>query len=213
MIILLLVIGDSDHIGGLFYILENMKVKNVVISIQKEEYGNIKRLFNILKERKINLIVVSKGDVLKIENNLYFDIIWPDRSNLIADNSINNNSLVCKLNYKKFSMLFTGDIEKIAEEKILLEYKDNQNILNSTVLKVAHHGSDTSSIEEFIEAVKPKVALIGVGKNNKFGHPNIDVINRLKDFGSRIFRTDENGEIIISVDMKFSKYIVKNGKK
>ena len=213
MIILLLVIGDSDHIGGLFYILENMKVKNVVISIQKEEYGNIKRLFNILKERKINLIVVSKGDVLKIENNLYFDIIWPDKSNLIADNSINNNSLVCKLNYKEFSMLFTGDIEKIAEEKILLEYKDNQNILNSTVLKVAHHGSDTSSIEEFIEAVKPKVALIGVGKNNKFGHPNIDVINRLKDIGSRIFRTDENGEIIISVDMKFSKYIVKNGKK
>ena len=184
-----------------------------MISIQKEEYGNIKRLFNILKERKINLIVVSKGDVLKIENNLYFDIIWPDKSNLIADNSINNNSLVCKLNYKEFSMLFTGDIEKIAEEKILLEYKDNQNILNSTVLKVAHHGSDTSSIEEFIEAVKPKVALIGVGKNNKFGHPNIDVINRLKDIGSRIFRTDENGEIIISVDMKFSKYIVKNGKK
>ena len=213
MIILLLVIGDSDHIGGLFYILENMKVKNVVISIQKEEYGNIKRLFNILKERKINLIVVSKGDILKIENNLYFDIIWPDKSNLIADNSINNNSLVCKLNYKEFSMLFTGDIEKVAEEKILLEYKDNQNILNSTVLKVAHHGSDTSSIEEFIKAVKPKFALIGVGKNNKFGHPNIDVINRLKDFGSRIFRTDENGEIIISVDMKFSKYIVKNGKK
>ena len=179
-----------------------MKVKNVVISIQKEEYENIKRLFNILRERKINLIVVSKGDILKIENNLYFDIIWPDKSNLIADNSINNNSLVCKLNYKKFSMLFTGDIEKIAEEKILSEYKDNQNILNSTVLKVAHHGSKTSSIQSLIENINPKIVLVGVGKGNKFGHPNSDVINRFKNLGANIFRTDENGEIIILVDKK-----------
>lgn len=77
-------------------------------------------------------------------------------------------------------MLFTGDIEEVAEKQIILNYK-NSKILNSTVLKVAHHGSKTSSIKEFLELVKPKIALIGVGENNKFGHPNEDVINRLEE--------------------------------
>ena len=196
----MLVIGDSDHIGGLFYILENMKVENVVIASQKEKYKNIEKLFSILNKKKINLIFVNKGDNLKIENNLFFNILWPDKSNLISENSINNNSLVCKLVYKNFSMLFTGDIEKIAEEKILLELKNNKNILNSMVLKAAHHGSNTSSIEEFIKEVKPKIVLIGVGKNNKFGHPSSYVINRFQNIKSNIYRTDENGEIILKID-------------
>ena len=99
----------------------------------------------------------------------------------INENVLNNNSIVCKLCYKNFSMLFTGDIEEIAEKRILQEYKDNLQLLNSTILKVAHHGSKTSSTKEFINVVKPKVALIGVGKNNKFGHPNEDVIKRLEN--------------------------------
>ena len=77
-------------------------------------------------------------------------------------------------------MLFTGDIEEIAERKILNNYKSNLSVLKATVLKVGHHGSKTSSIQEFIEAVKPKIALIGVGENNKFAHPNDDVIERLE---------------------------------
>ena len=76
-------------------------------------------------------------------------------------------------------MLFTGDIEEIAEKQILNEYRNDLNILNSTVLKVGHHGSKTSSTQEFINVVKPKIALIGVGENNKFGHPNDEVIKRL----------------------------------
>lgn len=85
------------------------------------------------------------------------------------------------MNYKNFSMLFTGDIEEVAEKQILEEYK-NSNILNSNILKVGHHGSKTSTIQSFLEAVNPKVALIGVGENNKFGHPNDVVIKRLIDF-------------------------------
>lgn len=77
-------------------------------------------------------------------------------------------------------MLFTGDVEKVAEKQIISNYK-NSRILDSTVLKVGHHGSKTSSIQEFIDAVKPKIALIGVGKNNTFGHPNKDVIDRLQN--------------------------------
>lgn len=76
-------------------------------------------------------------------------------------------------------MLFTGDVEEVAEEQIVSKYK-NSRILHSTVLKVAHHGSKTSSTEEFIETVKPKIAIIGVGENNLYGHPNVDVLTRLQ---------------------------------
>lgn len=81
-------------------------------------------------------------------------------------------------------MLLTGDIEKIAEEQILDEYK-NVNILKSTILKIAHHGSKTSSTQSFLERVKPRIALIGVGKNNTFGHPSDSVIKRLENLRNK----------------------------
>lgn len=88
-----------------------------------------------------------------------------------------------KLNYNNFSMLLTGDIEKIAEEQILSEYK-NVNILKSTILKIGHHGSKTSSTEKFLEKINPKIALIGVGKDNTFGHPSNNVTERLDNLRS-----------------------------
>lgn len=175
-----------------------MNVKNVVISIQKEENSNIKKLIKIINNKKINLILVKKNDRINIEKNLYIDIIWPDNENLISENAINNNSLVCKLIYNDFSILFTGDIEKVAEENILNE-KTN---LDAKVLKVAHHGSNTSSIQKFIEKVNPKIVLIGVGENNKFGHPNMEILNQFKRIGSKIYRTDLDGEVIIVVNRK-----------
>jgi len=110
---------------------------------------------------------------------LKIKVLFPSKD-LIGNNILNNNSLVFKIEYKEFGMLFTGDIEQIAEEKILSEYK-NTDVLQSTILKVAHHGSKTSSTENFINAVRPKIALIGVGGNNKFGHPNGEVLNRLTE--------------------------------
>lgn len=128
--------------------------------------------------------------------------------NAISENSINNNSLVCKIVYQDFSMLFTGDIEAIAEKAIFEKYK-NTSILKSTILKVAHHGSRSSSIQEFLNIVRPKIALIGVGKKNTFGHPNSDVLERLKKSGSEIFRTDEDGEITIRINNKGKIWIKK----
>ena len=117
------------------------------------------------------------------------------------ENILNNNSIVARLMYKSFSILFTGDIEKIAETKMVSEYR-HTNALESTVLKVGHHGSKTSSTQSFIELVNPQIALIGVGKNNLFGHPSVEVIDRLEKMGAKIYRTDKMGEIKVVVDRK-----------
>lgn len=135
-------------------------------------------------------------------------MIWPDSDNVITDNVLNNNSLVLKMCYKNFSILFTGDIEKKAEEELIKLYS-NTNILNATILKVAHHGSKTSSTEDFLELVQPEVALIGVGKDNKFGHPNEEVIELLENLNYKIYRTDEHGEISIVVNNKEKISLVK----
>lgn len=147
----------------------------------------------------IPIIVVEKGDIINIERDLKIRILFPTNE-LIEENVLNNNSVVAKLEYKKFSMLFTGDIEKIAEEKLLKNISNN--LLKTDILKVAHHGSKTSSIQEFVKKVQPKIALIGVGKNNKFKHPDSEVLNRLQQLGTIIYRTDVNGEISIKVDRK-----------
>ena len=130
----------------------------------------------------MNLILVNIGDKIKIEKDLYFDVLWPNSKDFVEENPLNNNSIVCKLNYRKFSMMFTGDIEDVAEKQILKTYENKLQLLNSTIIKIPHHGSKTSSTENFIKEIKSQIALIGVGKNNKFGHPNEEVIERLEKY-------------------------------
>lgn len=188
--------------------MQELKVKNVVLSKQFEDSINYQEFIKIVKEQKIKVHILEAGQRIKIEKDLYFNVLWPISENAISENGINNNSLVCKLKYKSFSMLFTGDIEEIAEKAILERYKDT-NTLKSTILKVAHHGSKSSSIEAFLNAVKPQIALIGVGEKNTFGHPNSDVLERLKKSGSKIFRTDKDGEITIRINNKGKIWINK----
>ena len=175
---------DTDHVGGILYLMENFKIKNVVISKQPEESDNLKQFAKIANEKKINILYVKKGDKLQVEKNIYFNILFPDTTNFIKENTLNNNSIVCKFCYKSFSMMFTGDIEKEGENMLLKKYKLPQE-LQATILKVPHHGSKTSSTLEFLELVKPKIALIGVGKNNLYGHPNIEVLKRLENLRCR----------------------------
>lgn len=186
--------------GGLLYILQEIKVGTVIIGKQYEASVNYKEFQRIVKNRRVNLHVVQAGNKIRIETNLYFYVLWPTSTNMISDNAINNNSLVCKLIYKNFSMLFTGDIEEIAEKAILSKYVSKQEVLNADILKVAHHGSKTSSIKEFINAVSPKYAVIGVGKDNKFGHPSEKTLETLNDKNVKIYRTDISGEIMIIID-------------
>ena len=187
---------DSDHCKNANDIIENLKVKNIVITKQAEKSQEFENIIKLAKKRNVNIILLKAGNTLTIDKQINFKILWPDNA-LIEENPINNNSIVAKLEYKNFSMLFTGDIEEIAEKHIISKY--SEQILNSTVLKVAHHGSDTSSIEEFINVVKPKIALIGVGDNNKFDHPSNSVIDILKSYGTNIYRTDVHGEITLTI--------------
>ena len=191
---------DSDHVGGLLTVLESLKVKNAIISRQIKESENYKKFLKIVKDKKINVMIVKKDDEICIEKNLKIDVLWPQREQ-ITDNVLNNNSIVAKVIYNNFSILFTRDIEKVAEENIIREYKDT-NSLTSNIIKIAHHGSKTSSTEGFLNLVNPKIALIGVGRDNKFGHPNEETIQRLKNMKVKIYRTDEMGEITIKINKK-----------
>lgn len=192
---------DIDHVGAVLTIMENLEVKNIIIGKQFEKNDNYEKFLEIAKRKKVNLNVVQAMQRLNIEKNLYLDILWPDEKDVITENSINNNSLVFKLVYNNFSMLFTGDIEEVAENKILSRYKDT-DLLKADIIKIAHHGSKTSSSESFLETVSPKIALIGVGKNNNFGHPSNQILDRLENFNTKIYRTDECGEITINVNKK-----------
>lgn len=170
---------DSDHCNGLIEIIEKMRVENIVMSKQSKESEEYKKILEIIKQKNIKVSSVKAEDKIIIEKNLYTKILNPAEKFEFQD--LNNNAIVAKLVYKNFSMLFTGDIEK-AEGNLAKKYK---NELKSTILKVAHHGSKTSTSEEFLKYVEPQIALIGVGENNKFGHPNQITIEKLKNIRSQ----------------------------
>lgn len=192
---------DEDHSQGFVFLLKNMKVKNVIISEQYKTSSIYEQFKQICKKQNIQIIYVKSGDEIRIKD-LAFKILHPkSKENQISENPLNNNAIVCMVKYKNRRILFTGDIEKVAENEMVKEYT---NGLKADILKVGHHGSKTSTTKEFLDLINPSVALIGVGQNNKFGHPNEDVIKRLEEKNIQIYRTDEMGEISIIID--------KNGK-
>ena len=169
---------DSDHIGGLFSIMQNLKIKHILITKQGEESANFTKFLEIVAEKDIEVMVVKKGDYIPVDQYSYFEILFPE-DELIQENVLNNNSMVAKFHSWNFTMLFTGDIEEKAEERLCQLYAST-NGLEAFALKVAHHGSKTSSTKAFLECVEPKMAFIGVGENNHFGHPDDEVIKRLE---------------------------------
>ncbi len=191
-----------SYSGGVLTVLEEIKVKNIIIGKQFKDSENYQRLIKIAKEKKIKTIVVEATKKVTLEKNLYFEVLWPSSSQEITENSLNNNALVGRLLYQDFKMLFTGDIEEIAEREILKRYEKDLPKLRATVLKVAHHGSKTSSKKEFVEAVGAKYAFIGVGASNSFGHPSENTLELLRSNHCQYYRTDEEGEITIKTDGK-----------
>lgn len=183
--------GHDDHTQGLISVLEEFKVDNIVIPDIPPKEGIVK-LIEIAEDKEIDIGRCSKGDLIRLDDKTHFDVLHPKSDSYIEKSPLNNNSLVLKLNYKRVSVLFTGDIEKEAESTLV---EDGVNI-EADVLKVAHHGSSTSTIPEFLDRARPAAAVISVGRNN-FGHPSSEVLELIKDKRINVLRTDRDGAVIL----------------
>lgn len=193
---LVLTHAHEDHLGGLVRVLEKMRVGMVLDTGIPHTSFNYKKFLKLIEEKNIKYKTVTAGDIFQIGEVKGY-IISPAAPFTEGTNSdLNNNSIVIRLVYKNFSILLTGDLEKEGEEKIL----ENGYDCESYVLKVGHHGSNTSSSSEFLEKVNAKIGIISVGKDNDFGHPHQALLDRLKQKGIKLFRTDEDGAVVLRTD-------------
>lgn len=187
----------DDHVNGEIDILKRYKVKKIIYTGAVASTPNYLTWLKLIKSQKIPMTVIDQPRKIVLGEDCYLDILYPIDGMLNKENSnLNNSSIVAKLVYKNVKFLLTGDIEKIVEEKLLISNAD----ISAHIVKIAHHGSDTSSIEEFLKKVNPEIAVISVGKDNKFGHPNGRTLNRLERLGIKTFRTDSDGGIHFTSD-------------
>jgi competence protein ComEC len=189
---------DLDHYGGLLTVLQNYKIKNLLLDngvILDNEAGD-QKLSQIIRQKAICRQVVRRGDKIIGYPGIEIYILHP--SNYLDRKSSNNNSVVVKIVYNKVSFLFTGDIENKAEER-LLPFKD---MLDSTVLKIPHHGSKNCYYPPFIKLVNPEIGIIEVGMNNRFNFPSKDILRNYRESGTKIYRTDKHGAVMVSSNGK-----------
>ena len=192
---------DADHAQGLEAVIQNIKVKNIIVCKQASDSALYQEIMKLCKKKNVNIITVKRGQNIKIDKYVHFEILHP--GDIMLDDGkggLNANAIVakmyCTIKNKTTTIMFTGDIEEKAEEELVKIYGDK---LKADILKVAHHGSKTSSTAEFLKCVSPKIALIGVGKDNTFGHPNSGVLSRLENINAKIYRTDKLGEITVTI--------------
>jgi competence protein ComEC len=187
--------ADADHINGLCDVARNFQVRSALVARVPDSDAEFLRFAQTLRARGIPLTLIGRGDVLQF-GKVKATVLWPLKSDDSAAPSQNNDSVVLRFDYGDRSILFTGDIESGAE-RALLEAKDN---LHADVVKVAHHGSRTSSIEPFVRATGCGLAIISVGQTSIFGHPNPDVVQRWQAAGADVLTTGNSGTITITTD-------------
>mgnify|MGYP001579574114 CR=1 FL=1 len=187
---------DADHIGGFLNILKNYKVGIVFESGTFNDSKIYQNLATEIKRQNIPHILVKRGMRLNVGGGAMIDILFPDRD--VSTWTTNDGSIVARLSYGNTSMMLTGDATTLTEKIILKENSLAQ--LKSTILKVGHHGSRSSTSASFVKAVAPMYALISDGKNNKYGHPHKETLNTLDSLGIKISRTDLLGTIIANSD-------------
>ena len=185
---------DKDHSGGVPSVIKGIKTHDIIDNGQLNN-SEFKRLSPTLSQFKIPTHRLKPLQEYTLEKDLTLTCLWP--LNALSMSS-NNQSIVMKLRYKEVSILFTGDIEKETETILAQTYPQ---LLKSTILKVGHHGSKTSSSPYFLAQVSPKASIIQVGRNNHYSHPNPQVLERLKAYGS-VFRTDQQGQISLKTNGK-----------
>ena len=179
--------GDEDHIGGSITLINNFQVKNVILNkgtftdLEKELIKNLNKK-KIPYQIDINKINLSNHTIYLLNNTKY--------------NNENDNSIITYFTYQKYKFLYMGDASITTEDNLL----ENYNLNNISILKVGHHGSNTSSSKDFISQINPSISLISVGENNIYHHPNKEVINNLSK--SRIYRTDINNMVKLTINSK-----------
>lgn len=199
---------ERDHLIGLLDVLKKYRVENILWTGIERDTPEYREWKNLIENEKTKIKIAKFDQKISCQNcHWKIEILYPFQS-LEGEkiNDVNDTSVVSRLVFGDSIFLFSGDISNHIEESLLfLEQK-----LKANVLKIAHHGSKNSSSEEFLQKVNPQIAVISVGKENKFRHPHEEVLEVLKKYGIRVFRTDENGDIKIISDGRYFK--VKNKK-
>jgi competence protein ComEC len=189
--------AHQDHIGGLTAVLQNFRVGTLMLG-REESSAALATLENLARQERIPIVHETRGTTLAWDG-AEARFLWPEPApdaTLAEPN--NNDSLVLRLRYGNREFLLPGDAEKQAENAILSE--NDGATLRADVLKVGHHGSKNSTMPEFLDAVRPSIAIISAGENNPYGHPSPDLLARLQSAGARILRTDRNGAVQILTD-------------
>lgn len=181
---------DADHIGGLIPVLDNMMIEQFYDSGKVHTSQTFEEMLTRIDEKNIPYHVPKIGDDIVFDKDVNVKVL--NANEQATDN--NDASIVLKMTYGDVSFLLTGDAG-VALEKEMLQYD-----VKATVLKAGHHGSNTSSSEEFIQAVKPEVTILSYGEDNKYGHPHAEVVDRLQAIGSKIYATADLGTITVSTD-------------
>jgi competence protein ComEC len=189
--------AHQDHLGGLAAILENFRVGQLWIGreIRSQALANVEKL---ARDRKIPIEHEARPNSFAWDS-LEGTFFWPEMSSAPpSPTAKNDDSLVLRLRYQDRAVLLPGDAEKEAEREMLSE--NSQDELQAEVLKIGHHGSRNSTTAEFLAAVKPRLAIISVGEDNPYGHPNAELLERLASAGVRVLRTDRNGAVHVLMD-------------
>jgi len=185
---------EHDHMAGLLEVLQRYEVEQVLWTGIKRNTAEYRKWQELIKEEKAKITIARMGQKITTRPGLVVDILYPFE-NLEGQEvkNTNNSSIITRLVFGENTFLFTGDAYKSVERELV----KRDISLDSDVLKVGHHGSKTSSSEEFIQVVSPEIAVIQCGKDNPYGHPYPETLAILEKFGIKILRTDINGDIKI----------------
>ncbi|MBI2637745.1 MAG: MBL fold metallo-hydrolase [Candidatus Sungbacteria bacterium] len=191
--VLLLTHPHADHIDGALEVLKRYKVGMIIESSVNHSIPEYSEWHNLIAKKNIPIHYAKAGEIVGLGGGVHFDFYYPNKTFLgESPKNIHDAMVVGRLVFASSSMMFMGDAEAPIEYRLLSGGFE----LYSDVLKVGHHGSKTSSSEEFLQAVSPTFAVISVGKKNRYGHPHQDVLDRLQAIGIKIFRTDRDGDVI-----------------
>lgn len=189
---------DQDHVGGMTAVLDEIPVSAFVDSVQPGETNQAYlHTLQRVQSKGIKAVKARRGrSDIDLGAATEVQVLGPEEPLLTGNSPTNNNGVVLRLIYGSVSALLAADIGQEGEER-LLAHRDN---LRSQILKVAHHGSESSSTTQFLDAVQPEVALISVGAGNSYGHPNRQLLQRLEKRSSTVHRTDLGGTIEVAVE-------------